>query len=627
MAANATIDITSITAPTKEASTNNSKVSSSCSFEHVFKDANDKYSKNNNSVENANTSDSSAPEPVQNSNAPTKTTDNKDTQQVTEQSDIAGAKTPDTDRDTTSKITDNTQKPQTADKPEGLINQESENLNTKNPAEDNVVLTDLTQNTTEMTAQQVNVQEVLPQPQQIQPQSPPQTQKVTSNTTGNTTGNTTTKSTECAKPDDKNVQNDLDVIASKINDANIQILTPSALPSFLASLNDTTLSNNETKAQAQISSQDQTVQLVQPQAQAKQLSPLQDQAQVQTVITNVLQTQEQPQMQLNDLQQANNVPVIEVNTEALASDVNVNNDNAKQDIQNIQNKNSLTQEVLDATKAKVINIETPNSSNTNLGTLLNNQSAQEQTVKLAIANNNPQAVQPAVQNSPEAKPAAPVSDAQTQGQVSVQNTATNTAKEPTQTVHTSVENNAFSEILNQTNASNQLENTQNQAPKEISKTDIASQVHSQLNNLKPEEGTTKITIVLKPENLGKINIELMNGKGGLTAQMTTDSPQIKEILDKHLDSLKSTLGDNGVNVNNVNVKVNETHKQDNAFVFDDNGQRQQQQNNKQEQQNGVSSSNERSETTEEASSDVPEGSELTEKNLASEDTGQIDYRV
>lgn len=610
MAANATIDITSITAPTKEVNTNKQNVSSPCSFEHVFKDANDKYSKKDNSIDNQVESDSSVPDTAQNTNTATKITDDTGTKQVEQKSDVTETKNSVTDdtkvsenNSTADTIADDIQKPEIANKPVESNNQEANNqeaedlikncLPSPNPADGNAISPD--KGSSEITLQG-NTEEILPQnPQQTQKTTTNTTTNATSTTTSNATSNATTNASANTTADNNNAQNTLNAIVSQINDGNIQILTPSALPSFLINSIDTKLNNDDVKSQAP----------------------------VKTPIQNVVQIQEQPQMQLNDLQKANNAPLVKVNTEALVSDVNVNNmADTKQNTQDIVNKTSITQEVLDATDAKVVSVETPGSSNSNLGNLLNNQSAQEQTVKLAISNNSTP-----VQNAQDTKPAATLPEAQPQAQSTVQNQTANVVKEPTQNVHANSESANFSEILNQANATNQLDSTQNQAPKEISKTDIASQVHSQLNNLKPEEGTTKITIVLKPDNLGKINIELMNGKGGLTAQMTTDSPQVKEILDKHLDSLKSTLGDNGVNVNHVNVKVHEVQKQDNSFSFEDNGQRQQQPQNNKQQQSGVSSANVGAETTDEKLSDIPQGAEEVEQALISEDTGKIDYRV
>lgn len=221
------------------------------------------------------------------------------------------------------------------------------------------------------------------------------------------------------------------------------------------------------------------------------------------------------------------MPVIQANTEIIASNVTTNTSNTKQSETEIVDKSKLSQDMIDKTNAKVVGIE-KGSGNSSGSNLLNQQSPQEQGMKLALENNN-------------------------------KTTSTSTT-----------ENNDLGKIGNagQITFAKTLDNIQAPAPKELSKTDILSQINNQLNTLK-EETNTKITIILKPENLGKISLELTSGKDGLIAKMTTDNAQVKELLDKHLDSLKDTLGNQGVNVNNVTVKVSETHKQDNMFSFGD----------------------------------------------------------
>lgn len=222
------------------------------------------------------------------------------------------------------------------------------------------------------------------------------------------------------------------------------------------------------------------------------------------------------------------MPVIQTNTEIIASNVSVNdNANTKPSETELVDKSKLSQEMINKTNAKVISAES-GSANHSGSNLLNQQSPQEQGVKMALENNSKTISKSATDNSDLTK----LGDA---GQITFAKT---------------------------------LDNVQTQAPKELNKTDILSQINNQLNTLK-EETTSKVSIILKPENLGKITLELTNGKDGLVAKMTTDNAQVKELLDKHLDSLKDTLGNQGVNVNNVTVKVNETQKQDNMFSFGD----------------------------------------------------------
>ena len=278
-------------------------------------------------------------------------------------------------------------------------------------------------------------------------------------------------------------------------------------------------------------------------------------------------------------------PVIEVNTEKMASDVTLNTD-AKQNVKDMLDKTSLTQEMLDKTNAKVVNVTTPSSSgsnsNPNPDNLLNQ--AQEQVIKLSVQNAN---------NLNQSLNVAATADTLTQP--------------------------SFDKTLNNINV-------QAQGSKELTNTDVLSQINSKINNLSEE--TSKVTIVLRPESLGKISIELVNGKGGLTAQMTTDNPQVKEVLDKNLDGLKNSLGNQGVNVNNVSVKVTETQKQDNTFSFDTNEQgNKQPQDNKQMQENRGSLASNPDDLTEDTQVDALTEAEAEESNLTETHTGQVDFRA
>lgn len=233
-------------------------------------------------------------------------------------------------------------------------------------------------------------------------------------------------------------------------------------------------------------------------------------------------------------------PVIQANTELLASDSNIaktDNTNVKQ----VLNKTTLTQEVLDKTDAKVVSAEiAPSNSNANANANANSnnslgqQSAQEQAIKLSIEGNS--TTESSNQNA------------------SLAGITTNSATQS-----------SFAKTIDSVQTTTM---PQMPLPKELSQSEIMSQVNSKLNNLH-DLGTTKISIILRPENLGKINLELINSPDGLMAKMTTDNAQVKEILDKSLDSLKDTLGNQGINVNSVSVKVENTQKQD-MYSFEDN---------------------------------------------------------
>lgn len=122
-----------------------------------------------------------------------------------------------------------------------------------------------------------------------------------------------------------------------------------------------------------------------------------------------------------------------------------------------------------------------------------------------------------------------------------------------------VQNKDFSKAVN----SKQIQEEQ---PKETSKNDILSQINNKLQ-AQNINGTKKITLQLTPESLGKITVEIMKGKDGLQAKMLTDNFQVKELLEKNIEGLKSTLANQGVTVNNVSVKVASASESSSEFSF------------------------------------------------------------
>ena len=86
---------------------------------------------------------------------------------------------------------------------------------------------------------------------------------------------------------------------------------------------------------------------------------------------------------------------------------------------------------------------------------------------------------------------------------------------------------------------------------------IIEQVTKHLESL---QHTSKVDIVLNPESLGKVTIQLVKSPEGLSAQFTTATQEARNLLMKGLDGLKETLTAHGIGVDNVSVKVNDTQK-------------------------------------------------------------------
>ena len=92
-----------------------------------------------------------------------------------------------------------------------------------------------------------------------------------------------------------------------------------------------------------------------------------------------------------------------------------------------------------------------------------------------------------------------------------------------------------------------------------SKIDILNQVTNKINSSNISLNQ-KVSVVLRPENLGRLQIEIVNTKDGIVANLTTANYQVKESLDKNIDSLRQSLNSQGVNVNSLNIKVDEQNQ-------------------------------------------------------------------
>lgn len=103
--------------------------------------------------------------------------------------------------------------------------------------------------------------------------------------------------------------------------------------------------------------------------------------------------------------------------------------------------------------------------------------------------------------------------------------------------------------------------------KDISTSDILNQITGKIT-LPQDNATSKVNIILQPENLGKVSVEILQTKDGVVAKMLAETPQVKELLDKSIESLKNNIASLGVNVNSISVKVEESASSQNTnFEF------------------------------------------------------------
>ena len=128
--------------------------------------------------------------------------------------------------------------------------------------------------------------------------------------------------------------------------------------------------------------------------------------------------------------------------------------------------------------------------------------------------------------------------------------------------------------------------------KELNANDILNQIGSKFEQLK--DGTsTKITMTLRPNDLGRVTIELLSTANGITTNIIAQNSQVKELLDKNIDILKQQLAQQGVNVQNVQVKTVEQNSQANLNnnYNDRNGEQGQNQNNSNNRNDGQNNQN------------------------------------
>lgn len=118
---------------------------------------------------------------------------------------------------------------------------------------------------------------------------------------------------------------------------------------------------------------------------------------------------------------------------------------------------------------------------------------------------------------------------------------------------------------------------------------ILDQVARQLENL---QTGSKVNIVLNPESLGRVVVQLIKTSEGLSAQFTVSSQEVRDMLMKGIDGLKETLTAQGIGVDNVAVKLNEVQKSEyNADWTEQEGSsggnKEQERSNKEEKEKGL----------------------------------------
>lgn len=116
----------------------------------------------------------------------------------------------------------------------------------------------------------------------------------------------------------------------------------------------------------------------------------------------------------------------------------------------------------------------------------------------------------------------------------------------------------FAEVKTEAKPAQTVQNTTKPtSSSEVTSNKIIEQITKQMEGM---YNGSKVNMVLNPESLGKVSIQLINTKEGLSAQFTVATQEARNLIMKGLDGLKDTLMSHGVSVDNVSVKINDAQK-------------------------------------------------------------------
>lgn len=116
------------------------------------------------------------------------------------------------------------------------------------------------------------------------------------------------------------------------------------------------------------------------------------------------------------------------------------------------------------------------------------------------------------------------------------------------------------------NVANLTKTTQAQNINAPSMEDVLNQVVNKIGQLK-DTNAQKLTMILRPNDLGRLSIELTSNQNGLTTQIMAQNEDVRAYIEKNIDSLRQQLANSGVNVNSIQIK---TAGSDNTTTYDGN---------------------------------------------------------
>lgn len=140
---------------------------------------------------------------------------------------------------------------------------------------------------------------------------------------------------------------------------------------------------------------------------------------------------------------------------------------------------------------------------------------------------------------------------------------------------------------------------------------------------------SEVTMILKPEHLGKVTLNIMNDRGTVSAEFKAETREAAEALNKNIQDLKETLKQQGVVCANLVVKLEEPARSEQNMHF----AQEQNQNPKDfaqgNPQNSGQDSFEHESNDQTAKNEINQDIQVEQEqsNQVADDPGVVDYRV
>ena len=95
---------------------------------------------------------------------------------------------------------------------------------------------------------------------------------------------------------------------------------------------------------------------------------------------------------------------------------------------------------------------------------------------------------------------------------------------------------------------------QNTILNQLENSDLMNQIGDKLTQLKDNSGQ-KLTMVLRPNDLGRLSIELTSNNLGLTTNILAQNEDVRQYIEKNIHTLRQQLTDAGISVNSIQIKT------------------------------------------------------------------------